>query len=134
MFLAAESTGLDDIGTSPLNSARGGFARVDQTHFLERTVAASLQLRIQSQAWPPVGCAHGAPASPTAAVGTGDGAGEAVGAAVVDAGEPTWAGAMIVCRLGPRFPAAGDSVCRWGRDTTRKIHADALCVWACGAW
>jgi hypothetical protein len=45
-----------------------------------------------------------------------------LGAALEDAGEPAGAGAMIVFLLGPRFAAAGASVCPWGRPATRTPH------------
>jgi DNA-binding MarR family transcriptional regulator len=44
------------------------------------------------------------------------------GAAVADADEPAWAGARIVFRWGPRFPAARVIVFRYGRYATRKAH------------
>ena len=38
-------------------------------------------------------------------------AGDGLGAAVEDAGEPAGGGAVIVCDWGPRFPAAHVTVC-----------------------
>jgi DNA-binding MarR family transcriptional regulator len=45
-------------------------------------------------------------------------------AAVADADEQARAGAVIVFRSGPRFPAARVIVFRYGRYTTRKTHAE----------
>ena len=56
------------------------------------------------------------------------------GAAVAGVGEKAWARAVIVCRLCPRFAAAGVSVCRWGHPATRSSHDNpfihsAWCAW-----
>ena len=55
-------------------------------------------------------------------------------AAVEDADEPAWAGAMMVFRWGPRFPAAGVMVFRWGHPATRRTYDDPYIRPACWAW